>query len=401
MLYSFPTRFGVSGIGNTAWNQVQGLVSLGVRVTLACGSCERPVRGIHRVVETMKLGRIKLPYRLLGRDRAAAFHDAAVAKLLGGADRPEETLVHCWPSGSLETLRVAKKLGIKTVLERPNTHTGFAYEAVAREHEKLGVPLTRSHTHVYNGQRLAREIAEYELADRLACPSDFVVKTFLDRGIDEKRIARHQYGFDPASFSTAGDKSCGGEDRPIAALFAGRCEPRKGLHLALEAWHRAGPPANGRFVIVGDFIRGYRKYLGRLLDHPSVQHLGFVKDVPSIMRRSNMLILPSIEEGSALVTYEARACGCVLLVSDATGARCTHGVDGLIHAAGDVEALTEHLALLVSDRARLAQLRRASLAGVQELTWKHAAKIMLGIYRDLIDFDAPESLPASPLRVSQ
>ena len=48
------------------------------------------------------------------------------------------------------------------------------------------------------------------------------------------------------------------------------------------------------------------------------------KRLPRRRQRRNaqysVLVLPSIEEDSALVTYVARASGCVLLVSDAAGA---------------------------------------------------------------------------------
>ena len=54
------------------------------------------------------------------------------------------------------------------------------------------------------------------------------------------------------------------------------------------------------------------------------------------MRKSNILVLSSIEEGSALVTSEARASGCVLLVSEAAGAICTHMENALVHRVGDV-----------------------------------------------------------------
>jgi hypothetical protein len=47
---------------------------------------------------------------------------------------------------------------------------------------------------------------------------------------------------------------------------------------------------------------------------------GYLADVSGEMRNPDVLVLPSIEEDSALVTYDARASGCVLLVSDAAGA---------------------------------------------------------------------------------
>ena len=83
--------------------------------------------------------------------------------------------------------------------------------------------------------------------------------------------------------------------------------------------------SGGRFVICGSFEPGYRRLLEPLLAHPSVEVDGFVADPASLMRESDVLVLPSLEEGSALVTYEAQACGCVLAVSEATGARCRNG----------------------------------------------------------------------------
>ena len=63
-----------------------------------------------------------------------------------------------------------------------------------------------------------------------------------------------------------------------------------------------------------------------------------------------MFVLPSIEEGSALVTSEARGCGCVILVSEVAGAVCHHDENALIHRVGDVEALTRHITSLHADR---------------------------------------------------
>jgi glycosyltransferase involved in cell wall biosynthesis len=93
-------------------------------------------------------------------------------------------------------------------------------------------------------------------------------------------------------------------------------------------------------------------------------------------------VLPSLEEGSALVTYEARACGAVLLVSDRSGACARHGHDALVHAAGDAGALAGHLRALDADRALLARLRADSLAGVGALTWDAAAQALLDAYAE-------------------
>ena len=102
--------------------------------------------------------------------------------------------MHCWPSGSLETLKTAKRLGIPTVLERPNAHTRFCYEAAAKECERLGVETHPEYR--YRPRVLAQEEAEFEAADYLLCPSEFTANSFLAQGFPESKILRHMYGFD-------------------------------------------------------------------------------------------------------------------------------------------------------------------------------------------------------------
>ncbi|HEY1807827.1 MAG TPA: glycosyltransferase, partial [Acidobacteriaceae bacterium] len=139
-----------------------------------------------------------------------------------------------------------------------------------------------------------------------------------------------------------------------------------------------------RFMIVGAFVPGYADKLSAMLGHPSVEVLGHRSDVPELMRKADLLILPSIEEGSALVTSEARASGCVLVVSDAAGAICRHGENALVHKAGDVDQLTEHLTQLEMNRDLLAKLRESSLRSVDEITWKAAGRRLLAAYQETI-----------------
>ncbi len=173
VLHSFPHKIGAGRICMTAWHEVAGAADAGAEITVLPTAVARPLPPSVHVQPTMALGRWRIPRRALG-ERALTLHDRIVAhrlpKLAGQID-----LVHAWPLGSLETLRTARRLGIPTVLERPNAHTRFAYEVVARESERLGVSLPPDHEHAYNSARLAREEAEYRLADRLLCPSDFVV----------------------------------------------------------------------------------------------------------------------------------------------------------------------------------------------------------------------------------
>jgi len=392
VLYSFPHRLGADRICTTAWHQVSGVAKAGARVLAYCGSVKRQLPPGIEVRTTLSRGPLRLPYRALGRMRALALHDYLVSrqllKLAGQID-----LVHTWPLGALQTLKVAARLGIATVLERPNAHTKFAYEAVAKECARLGMTMPEGHEHSYQQDVLEKEELEYRLADQLLCPSDFVARTFLDLGFSRDRLARHQYGFDESRYRPLESRRVSGGG--LTMLFVGGCAPRKGVHFALEAWVKSSASQSGTFLIAGAFIPGYREKLAPLLAHPSVKILGHRTDIPELMQTSDVLVLSSIEEGSALVTSEARGSGCVLLVSEAAGAVCHHMEDALVHRVGDVDALSGHITLLSQNRALLEQLRAASLRRVSEITWSAAGVRLLDVYRETIA--GKRSLPGIPV----
>jgi glycosyltransferase involved in cell wall biosynthesis len=380
VLYSFPHKIGAARICTTAWYQVNGLTNAGARPTVFAGAVHRPLPSGVEVRPTLARGKVRLPYRVLRR-KAFALHDAIVARRLQQIGDAVD-VVHTWPLGALRTLRVARALGIPTVLERPNAHTRFAYEVVRAECLRLGVELPSDHEHAYNADVLAREEAEYALADHLLCPSDFVAQTFVDQGFPTEKLARHRYGFDRKRFYP------GPVGRPqakgLTMLFVGVAAVRKGVHFALEAWLASPASQDGTFLIAGEFLSDYEKKLRPMLEHHSVRVLGHRDDVDELMRESDVFVLPSIEEGFPLATVEARASGCVPLVSEACSAPCTHMVNGLVHRIGDVKALSEHIAALHRDGELVRRLREASLSSIDEFSWDAAGVALLEVYRGVI-----------------
>jgi glycosyltransferase involved in cell wall biosynthesis len=381
VLYSFPHRLGADRICYTAWEQVNGLAAAGADLLVFPSSQARAVAPSVTVRPTLARGKLRVPYRVLGSMRAFALHDRIVAhrleKLVGTVD-----VVHTWPLGAIETLKTAARLGIPTVLERPNAHTRFAMEVVQAECERLGVALPPDHEHAYSARKLEIEEAEYALATRLLCPAEFVVKTFLDRGFARERLARHVYGFDEAMYHPTDEPR--DPRRGLTALFVGVCAVRKGLHFALEAWLQSPAHRDGTFLIAGEFLPAYAEKLAPMLSHPSVRVLGHRNDVPELMRKSDILLLPSIEEGFGLVITEAMGSGCVPLASDACTELCSHMKTGLTHRVGDAAALTQQITLLHEDRALLETLRAESLRTARGLTWTAAGRTLFQVYRETI-----------------
>lgn len=382
VLYSFPNKLGAQRICYTAWQQVNGLAAAGAKVTVFTGGLLRPVPEGVTVFTTLARGKLRIPYKLIGSNRAMALHDHIVSRKMDKLEGQFD-IVHTWPQGARKTIDAAKKLGIPVVLERCNAHTRFAYEVVKKECERLGVALPPGHESAFNENILRVEEAEFWNADRLLCPSDFVVKTFLDRGFAPSQLVRHIYGFDEKTYYPGAEPR---ETKPgLTMLFVGVCAVRKGVHFALEAWLRSPAAKDGIFLIAGEFLPAYQEKLAPMLAHPSVKVLGHRTDVPELMRKSDILVLPSIEEGSALVTAEGRGSGCVLLVSDAAGAVCANLENALVHRAGDTAALTQHISMLHEDRGLLEKLRQASLSSRLETTWTAAGAKLLDVYRQVIE----------------
>jgi glycosyltransferase involved in cell wall biosynthesis len=377
VLQTFPHKIGAARICDTAWHQAEGVNAAGADLLVMPGAVHRPLPEGVRVRPTLARGRFRIPYRPLGRLRAMKLHDHLVARALPRL-AGEIDVVHAWPLGALETLRVARRLGIPTVLERPNAHTRFAYEVVRDESARLGVALPADHEHAYNEAILAREEAEYELADKLLCPSEFVVQTFLDQGAPRERLVRHIYGFDEQRFHPPATPRADGDG--LTVLFVGVCAVRKGLHFALEAWLRSPASRTGRFLIAGEFLPEYQDKLAHLLAHPSVEALGHRTDVPDLMRQADVLVLPSIEEGFGLVCVEAMGAGAVPMVSDACTDVCVDGENALVHHVADVDAIETQFTALHEDRALLARLREAALRTAPEVTWTAAGVRLVEAY---------------------
>jgi glycosyltransferase involved in cell wall biosynthesis len=388
VLYSFPLRLGAERICTTAWHQVNGVAGAGADVLVFPASISRPVAVDVNVSPTLEKGKLRLPYRIVGAMRAGALHDRIVArrleKLVGKID-----IIHTWPLGALETLKMAKRLGIPTVLERCNAHTGFAMDVVQKECDRLGVVLPPDHEHAYNAKKLRKEEEEYGLATRLLCPSDFVVKTFLDKGYPPEQLARHIYGYDEKVYYPSNEPR--DPKRGLTMISVGVCAVRKGLHYALEAWLRSPASKGGTFLIAGEFLPAYREKLAPMLVHPSVKVLGHRNDVPELVRKSDILVLPSIEEGFGLVITEAMGSGCVPLASEACTEICSHMQTGLVHRVGDVDALTQHITTLHEDRGLLERLRASGLETAKGVTWSGAGRILLEAYRETIAAYRPEA----------
>ncbi|MEJ1154280.1 glycosyltransferase family 4 protein [Microbacterium marmarense] len=374
ILISFPHSLGATGIGWSAWNQADSLIRAGHEVHVVAASVGRPIVGAASVTTTLSARRLRVPHRAIGRERAFRWHDLQARRTLA---RTPVDVAHLWPLGEGLTAAAARASGVAVVREAPNTHTERAWRTVGAETHRLGI-VAEPTAHTPSASHLRMERAEWAASTAILAPSQAVRDSFVAEGFSPERVLRHRYGYRPG---TRRPRVRSADPRPLRVVYVGLGEPRKGLHHALQAWRASRASVDGTFTVIGRMLPAYSRAIASDLAQPSVRVVGFSDDVEAALASADALVLPTVEEGSALVTYEAQAMGCVPLVSTAAGAVIEDGVQGLLHTPGDVATLTSQFDLLASDRAVLARLSKAALEHASHLTWDAAAIELLAAYQ--------------------
>lgn len=181
----------------------------------------------------------------------------------------------------------------------------------------------------------------------------------------------------------------GWDDAPVA-LAVGSLTPVKNHEALLAAGvplRRAVPDA--RIVLAGDGPR--REELGALAAElgiaDAVTFLGVRDDVPLLLRAADVFVLPSHREGLPLSLVEAHAMSCPSVAFDVGGNPevLAHGETGLLAPAGDVPALAEALAALLTDAERHGRLAAAARARYVDLfTHDRMVDAYVDLYRQLL-----------------
>ncbi|CAN5656046.1 hypothetical protein BH23PLA1_BH23PLA1_03770 [soil metagenome] len=274
--------------------------------------------------------------RRLGRWRTEHF-DRLVARELERT-RPASALIFS-DVGSEFALPNCKRLGIASVLSMVHGDVREERRLLKQEAERspkvfrlyLGdASLDRQELNWLHERRL-RDI---ELADLILVPSEHIGRELMRNGTPRSRIRVIPYAADTRRFQPKPDKR---HDESCTFLFAGGISQRKGISYLLRAWQQIRRPG-WRLQLLGAPPRDLAPLAGWL---EGVELLGRVPhaEVPVRMAEADVFAFPSLFEGSAVVTYEALACGLPSVVTPSAGSVVRDGMDGFLVPPADVEAL--------------------------------------------------------------
>jgi len=373
LLYSVAAGIGGSGLDAVALETLRGARPfLGRAIAFSSSQKDIPLERI----TTLDLHPVKL-LSLLSRQHymGAKEHavDAIAARLLarGGFD-----LLHSWSGDCLESLRVANRLNIPSVLEIPTWHRnkGKVKPNVTkseRERDAAGFPRS-----IFNRMLVTRQqvMEEYDRATLIFVLSEKARETFLVAGIPDEKLFTMHRGVDVARFSPAGQPP-----EKFRAVFLGAVIKRKGVHILLEAWRKAALP-DAELILVGHVQPEIEPFL-KQYGGDDVKVAGFTRDVPGLLRQASLHVFPSELEGSAKATYEAAACGLAQIATRESGDVVIDGENGWIIPPNDVDSLVHALREAHADRDRLARYGQAGRERVtKHFTWDHFRERLLDAY---------------------
>jgi len=180
-----------------------------------------------------------------------------------------------------------------------------------------------------------------------------------------------------------------------SVLWVGRVRKTKGVTLALEAFERVArqiPEARLTIVGTGDFEQELRRMIQERGLQDRVTMTGYlnVQQLSEQMQRAWVLAYPSPKEGWGLCVVEAGACGTPSVASNSPGLReaVRDGETGLLVPHGDIAALAEKLALVLTDTALRQRLSAAAIQWARRFNWDETARRALDVVEKAYRFRA-------------
>lgn len=246
---------------------------------------------------------------------------------------------------SFKKINLLKKNIIK-ILERGSTHISFQNKILEEEFKKLRIdkiPIDK--------RTIEKEIREYNLSDYIFVPSSFAKKTFIENGIDEKKIIKVPYGTNLDEFYAEENIS-----KQFTIISTGHISVRKGSLYLLEAFSELNLD-DSKLLMVGNIEKDLFPFLKPFFLNPNIIFQKHVnqKKLRSFYNNSNLFVTSSLEEGLAVVQIQAMACGLPLICTPNSGGEelIEEGKNGFICPIRDKDYLKNKIIYFYNNREKL------------------------------------------------
>ena len=326
---------------------------------------------LHGLITKIRLRQARSPLAEFNvHDQAARWLAQRVA-----ADNAQTTagLIYGFEIASLELFRWAKPRNFKLILEQCIAPRQTHIATLGKLFAAAGLPASDAQIEAW--QRLARrEEAEWQLADVILCPSEYVLEELKRAGAPPAKLRLVPYAVDgpsPDKIEPVLQSRVARSRDKLRVLFVGAVGLRKGaLELISAAQKLDGNHfefvAAGRLDLPASQLAAF---------HASIRHLGNLSPEQLAMEyaEADCFVLPSHLEGSATVVYEALAWGLPVVTTRSAGTVVEDGVSGFVGQAGEVDFLVSSLKRLRNEAGLL--------SGMATNAWKRSQAFNLDAYQ--------------------
>lgn len=287
-------------------------------------------------------------------------------------------VLHAYEDGAYHSFKRARELGIQCSYELPIAHWATVRRLLAEEVERYPQWEPTLESTREPEEKLFRKEKEIRMANRIICPSHFVLDSIPDEIKQNTPCLVSPFG-SPATepFSR---KMSSKASKSFKLLFVGSMSQRKGLADLFEAMKLLEKEPVTLSILGQPSLpmEFYRKQFSDFQYFPPCSN----QKVREIMMNHDILVLPSIIEGRALVQQEALSCGLPIITTANAGGEdlIDEGMTGHIIPIRNPLKLVEKIVCLIDEKMKKAERVDLCQSKAKQYSWSLYA-------RKIIDFN--------------
>lgn len=190
--------------------------------------------------------------------------------------------VYLWAGLSLDIFERFSARGAKIIIERINCHRNTSHALLHQAAEFWNIPLVET----FSDEEIATENYKLQLSDSVFCPSPMVRQSMLDNNVPAQKLLSSSYGWAPERFPSMLQEPP--DNAKPRFLFARTLCLRKGIHLLLEAWKRAG--IDGELLLCGGVDPAITPLIEKQFGKSNIRHIAYTRDIGQVFRSSDVFV---------------------------------------------------------------------------------------------------------------
>ncbi|MCX7858330.1 MAG: glycosyltransferase family 4 protein [Deltaproteobacteria bacterium] len=281
---------------------------------------------------------------LKSRDLLQVIKDRVVANHI----EPSKVYI-AWSFIGLESIKRAKKLGTKVILECQTTHIDQWIEIIKEEKKIMGIENCYSDFSEFLVRRVREE---YEMADLVKVLSSYSKESFVKQGLDPKKVRVIPFGIEK-HFAIPDKVDKEKQIEKTVILYVGRVEILKGIQYLLKSFSQI----KGKDIelhLVGQVLPEAKVFLKNYQEDKRIKIFGGVskEKLKEFYKNADIFVFPSLNDAFGLVVLEAMSFKLPIITTEHS---CSKDVisdweEGFVVPIRDSSAIKEKLELLIENK---------------------------------------------------